>query len=79
VQSFDAFSSPVGVLAPEAVNLDQREKLTVRQLGGVAGISAHGRMISRIAALCVVDILCSAWAGHVLLRSSVGVSGENVK
>lgn len=49
MQSLEAFSSPVGVLDPEAVNRDQREKLTVRQLGGVAGISAQGGMMSRMA------------------------------
>lgn len=77
-QSLDAFSSPVGVLAPEVVNLDQREKLTVRQLGGVAGISAHGEMIPRI----VFELLLpgrGGLVGPVRLRSSEGVSGENVK
>lgn len=77
-QSLEAFSSPVGVLDPEVVNRDQREKLTVRQLGGVVGISAHGGMMSRIA----LELLRSGrfgLVGRVLLRSSSGISGEYEK
>lgn len=65
----------MGVLDPEVVNLDQREKLTARQLGGVAGISAHGAIISRIA----FELLRSngvGLVGHVCLRSSVGICEE---
>lgn len=62
------------MVVPEVVKFDQREKLTVRQLGGVAGISAHGLMISRIAVLCAVDVLRSVLAGCVFLRSPVGLS-----
>lgn len=73
-QSLEAFSSPVGVLDPETVNRDQREKLTVRQLGGVAGISSHGRMMSRIA----LELLRSGKGGLVerdSTHSSVRVPG----
>lgn len=74
VHSLDAFSSPVGVLAPEVVNRDQREKLTVRQLGGVAGISAHGGMMSRI----VLELLRPDRGGRadiVGFCSSASISG----
>ncbi len=73
-QSFEAFSSPVGVVHSEVVNRDQREKLTVRQLGGVAGISAHGGMMSRIA----LELLRCDSGGLVdfeLVRSSGSATG----
>ena len=73
-QSLEAFSSPVGVLDPEAVNRDQREKLTVRQLGGVACISSHGGIMSRIA----LELLRSGKGGLLerdFVRSSVCVPG----
>lgn len=74
MHSLDALSSPVGVLAPEVVNRDQREKLTVRQLGGVAGISAQGGMISCI----VFELLRPGRGGLVdIVRfcSSASISG----
>ena len=78
MQSLEAFSWPVGVLDPEVVNLDQREKLTARQLGGVAGISAQGAMISRIAfALLRSGKVGLVW--HVCLHPSVGISEEYEK
>lgn len=43
--NLEAFSSPFGVLAAEVVNRDQRGELTVRQLGGVAGIASQGEII----------------------------------
>lgn len=70
----EALSSPVGVLDPEVVNRDQREKLTVRQLGGVAGISAHGGMMSRID-LELVRCDSGGLVDVVLVRSSGSVTG----
>lgn len=72
--SLEALSSPVGVLDPEVVNRDQREKLTVRQLGGVAGISAHGGMMSRID-LELVRCDSGGLVDVVLVRSSGSVTG----
>jgi hypothetical protein len=74
VHSLEAFSSPVGVLDVDVVNRDQREKLTVWQFGGVAGISAQGGMME-----CMVFELLR-WEGEglvefVLLRSSASIGG----
>jgi hypothetical protein len=74
VQSLEAFSSPVGVLDPDVVKRDQREKLTVWQLDGIAGISAQGGMMSCMA----LELLRSGSAGLLdilLLLSFADVCG----
>lgn len=78
VHSLEAFSSPVGVLDAEVVNRDQREKLTVWQFGGVAGISAQGGMMDCM----VLELLrCErdGLVGFVLLRSSASIGGRYEK
>jgi len=70
-QSLEALSSPVGVLDAEVVNRDQREKLTVRQLGGVSGIASH-------ASIFIFELLRADSGGlvdFVLVRTSACVAG----
>lgn len=73
-QSLEAFSSPVGVLDAEVVNRDQREKLTVRQLGGVSGMGSQASIFS-VFILELLRVGSGDMVEFVPLRSSVCVSG----
>ena len=69
VHSLEAFSSPVGVLDADVVNRDQREKLTVWQFGGVAGISAQGGMMD-----CMVLAGCGCFEEFEQCRQTLSLA-----